>query len=615
VGKRNQIILYVLKKIQLAIFLFLSAFVFAQKSTDEQLADQFFQNKEYDKASVYYEKLYDKNSQLYYMPYYKCLLATGDFKKAEKIVKKQLRALPTDLFYYVDLGQVYKADSNTTKAKEQYTKAIKELGPDLSQTLQLGKAFMYVKEYDYAIEAYKKGRKYNEHVYPFFYEIAEAYKAKGDVRGMINEYLDAISFKETDLQNVQMQLQNSLGYDDEKGGFNNPILKQELQRRIQQHPDKTVYSEFLIYILVQQKDFESAFIQSKALDKRQKEEGFRIMDLGKLCVLNEDYETAQQCFDYVIAKGKDNFNYAQACIESANALFEKIITQKNYTPADLTEAEQKLKNTIAQFGYNQLSVSVVHKLAILQGFYLNKVQDAIDMLNEAINTPGIDKASAAELKLDLGDLLLISGDVWEASLFYSQVEKAYKYEPIGQAKFRNAKIAFYTGDFKWAKAQLDVLKGATSKLISNDAMDMSLVISDAIGVDTNEVPLQMFASADLLLLQHKTKEGLQRLDSINILFDNHSLADDIYYKKGQVFAQEGKYKEALEAYQRVVDVYGEEIYGDDALFKMAEIYQYNLKDIEKAKALYQEFLTKYPGSVYSVEARKRFRKLRGDVVN
>jgi tetratricopeptide (TPR) repeat protein len=604
------------KNLKFILFLFFSVTAVAQKSTDEQLADQFFQNKEYNKAVIYYEKLYSDNPLAYYTPYFKCLLVTKDLKKAEKMTRRQLKSSPNDLFYYVDLAQVYMADSNISKANDQYEKAIKELGPDISQALHLGKAFMGIKQFDYAIETYKKGRKYNARTYPFFYEIADAYKAKGDIRGMINEYLDAIGFKETELQNVQMQLQNSLGYDDEKGGFNNPTLKQELQKRIQQHPDKVIYSDFLIYILVQQKDFESAFIQSKALDKRLKEEGFRMMDLGKLCVLNEDYETAQQCYDYVIAKGKDNFNYTQACIESANAQFEKIIKQKNYTQADLTDVEQKLKNNIAQFGYNQLSVSIVHKLAILQGFYLNKVQEAIDMLNEIINTPGIDKTSSAELKLDLGDLLLISGDVWDASLSYSQVEKAYKYEAIGQeAKFRNAKIAFYTGDFKWAKAQLDVLKGATSKLIANDAMDLSLVISDAIGVDTNIVPLQMFASADLLLLQHKTTAGLQRMDSINILFDNHSLADDIYFKKAQVFAQEGKYKEAVESYQRVVEAYGDEIYGDDALFKMAEIYQYNLKDTEKAKALYQEFLTKYPGSVYTVEARKRFRKLRGDVVN
>jgi len=604
------------RKLHLIILLLFGVPVLAQKSTDEQLADQFFQSKDYTKAIIYYENLYDKTPATYYAPYFKCLLAVKDLKKAEKIAKRQLKASPTQLSYYVDLGQVYKADSNLSKAKDQYVKAIKELSPDISQTLELGKACINIKEYGYAIETYKKGRRNNIHVYPFFNELADVYKALGDIRSMINEYLDEIGYKETNLQDVEMQLQNNLGYDDEKGGLNNPILKEEIQRRIQQYPDKIVFYDFLINILIQQKDFEGAFVHSKALDKRMKEEGYRVMNLGKLCVLNEDFETAQKCYDYVISLGKNNYNYSQACVESANAQFEKITKQRNYTQADLTDVEQKLKTTITQFGYNQLSVSMVHKLAVLQGFHLNKVQEAIDMLNEVIITPGIDKASVAELRLDLGDLLLINNEVWDASLLYSQVEKAYKYEPIGQeAKFRNAKIAFYTGDFKWAKAQLDVLKGATSKLIANDAMDLSLVISDAIGIDTNVVPLQMFASADLLLLQHKTTEGLQRMDSINILFDNHSLADDIYYKKAQVFVQQGKYKEALEAYLRVVDAYGEEIYGDDALFKMAEIYQFNLKDIEKAKTLYQEMLTKYPGSIYTVEARKRFRKLRGDVVN
>jgi tetratricopeptide (TPR) repeat protein len=588
----------------------------AQVSVDEQLAQQFFEKHEFDKALVYYEKLYDKNQDLFYSPYFKCLLATRDFKHAEKAAKKQLKNDPYSLQYYIDLAQVYKADSNLSKATEQYDKAIKELSGELNQTLLLGKAFMQIKEYDYALAAYKKGRKQNTRNYPFFYEMADVYKAKGDLRAMINEYLNAVEYKESELINVQMQLQMSLGYDDEKGGFNNPILKQELQKRLQQNPDKQVLSEFLIFILLQQKDFEGAFVQAKAMDKRKKEDGYRIMELGKICVGNEDFETAQQCFDYVISKGKDNFNYQQACTEAANAQYEKIIRQQSYTPADLADLEQKLKTTIQEFGYNQFTVPVIHKLAMLQGFYLDKAPEAVTMLNEVIENPGIDKTKIAGLKLDLGDLLLITGDVWEASLTYSQVEKAFKFEPIGQeAKFRNAKVAYYTGDFKWAKSQLDVLKGATSKLIANDAMDLSLVISDAIGIDTNAVPLQMFASAELLLLQHKTDAALARMDSINILFDNHSLADDIYFKKGKIFMVQGKYKEALEALQRVVEVYGDEIYGDDALFTIAEIYQYKLKDPEKAKSVYQDFLTKYPASVYTIEARKRFRKLRGDVVN
>ena len=603
-----------LKKLFAILFFFLAGASFAQ--VDEQLAQQFFEMREYDKAIVYYEKLYQKNEAVYYGQYFKCLLATRDYKRAEKVVKKQIRNMSDVPSLYVDLGEVYKADSNMAKATEQYNKAVKICDGEVNQVLHLGKAFSAVKEYDYALDVYRKGRKANGRDYPFHYEMADVYKAMGDVRAMINVYLDAIEFRETELSTVQILLQNSLGYDDEKGGFNNPILKQELQKRLASDPDRSIFSEFLIYILLQQKDFEGAFIQARALDKRKKDDGYKLMELGKICVSNEVYDIAQQCFDYVISKGKENFNYQQARTEAANAQFEKITRQQTYQPAELAELEQKLKATIKEFGYSQFTTTIVHKLAVLQGFYLNKPDEAIALLNEVVQSPGIDKYRTAELKIDLGDLLLISGDVWEASLTYSQVEKAFKFEPIGQeAKFRNAKVAYYLGDFRWAKSQLDVLKGATSKLIANDAMDLSLVISDAIGIDTNAAPLEMFASADLLLMQHKTSEALARMDSINIIFDNHSLADDIYFKKGQIFLKQGNYKQAVEAFQRVSEVYGDEIYGDDALMKLAEIYHYKLQDTEKAKTLYQEFLTKYPASVYTVEARKRFRKLRGDVVN
>ena len=210
----------------------------------------------------------------------------------------------------------------------------------------------------------------------------------------------------------------------------------------------------------------------------------------------------------------------------------------------------------------------------------------------------------------------MTGDIWEASLRYSQVEKAFKHDEIGQeAKFRNAKIAYYTGDFKWAQAQLDVLKGATSKLIANDAMDLSLLISDALAIDTNVVPLMIFAHADLLAFQNKDDLAMITLDSINTLFPNHALADDILYKKAQIELKHNKYNEAAAFYEAIVKNYGDDILGDDALFKLADLNENQFKNLDKAKELYQQLLIKYPGSLYVIETRKRFRKLRGDNIN
>jgi TolA-binding protein len=211
---------------------------------------------------------------------------------------------------------------------------------------------------------------------------------------------------------------------------------------------------------------------------------------------------------------------------------------------------------------------------------------------------------------------LLVGNIWDASLLYSQVEKDFKYEAVGQgAKFRNAKLSYFASDFNWAKAQCDILKGATSKTIANDALDLSLIITDAIGIDTNAAPLSMFSASELLILQHKYDKALEKLDSINILFSEHTLGDDIYYKKAEIYKLTNRYTESAKMYENILEFYPTELYGDDALFKEAELYERYLNDKEKAKQLYQDMLVKYPGSIYVVESRKRYRDLRGDIVN
>jgi tetratricopeptide (TPR) repeat protein len=588
----------------------------AQKGNDEQLAQYYYERKEYDKAVVYFDKLYDKAPDVYYNNYYKCLVELKDYSKAEKITKKQMKRGDIYVYLYVRLGTLYKLQGNPDKEKEQYAKAIKELRPEQSMIFALAHAFEEVGLYDDAIEVYKKGRKEFPTTYPFFYEIADLYKKKGDLKAMINEYLDAIDFRDSELYTAQANLQQSLGYDDKNGGLNNPLLKQELQKRIQKSPDKTVFSEFLIFLQNQQKDFEGSFAQSKALDKRQKEDGTRIMELAKLCISNENYEVAEKCYQYIISKGKENPYYDLAVIEKLNTNYTRITSRNNPPTTDVLLLESNIEAAIKEYGISNLSLPLIKKSALLKAYYLNKPDEAIESLETVISQYTFNKNTMADIKLDLGDMNLLVGNIWDASLLYSQVEKDFKYEPVGQdAKFRNAKLSYYASDFKWAKAQCDVLKGATSKVIANDALDLSLIITDAIGIDTNDVPLSMFASAELLILQHQYDRAILRLDSINSLFSEHTLGDDIYYKKAEIYKRTNRYDESAKMYHNIVEFYPTELYGDDAMFKEAELYERYLNDKEKAKQLYQDILTKYPGSIYVVEARKRFRDLRGDVVN
>lgn len=604
---------------RLAIFLYLFfgplSTIWAQKNYRdlERLANTYYEKKEFDKANVYFESLYEYNPETWYPQYFKSLMGAHDFDRAEKITKKQIRQNKTNAQLYVYLGGVYNAVGDEKKEKDAYDKALKELQPYPPNVQNLALAFAEQKKYDLAIQTYNRGRKATPE-YPYFYERAEVYKTTGNTLAMIGEYLDALEFRDSEIQTVQMHLQNSLGYDDEQGGMNNPLLKQELQKRIEANPDKIILTEFLIFIQKQQKDFDGAFVQSRALDKRLKEEGQRIYDLARLCTNNRQWETARRCYTYLLEKGPSGVYFDLATLEGLNVDYLVLTQVARPQAAELKQLEQRLEAAYAKYKDKRINQQLLKDLASLKAYYLNNAPGAIALLEEFVAAQPLDAVQKAEYKLMLGDIYLIKGDLWDASLLYSQVEKEFKYEAIGQeAKFKNAKMSFYAGEFAWAKSQANILKGATSKLTANDALELSLIISDAIGVDsTQEEALRMYAGADLMVAQHRYAEADARLDSINKLFGNNTLGDDIYYKKAQIYLAQERYTDAETMYKNILEYYATDLYGDDAQFKLAELYELKLNDKEKAAKAYQDVMVNYPGSIFAVEARKRYRNLRGD---
>ncbi|MCB0381559.1 MAG: hypothetical protein KDD24_09900, partial [Flavobacteriales bacterium] len=477
--------------------------------------------------------------------------------------------------------------------------------------INLAQAFYFRKETEYAIQTYLQGRKLLKDIFPFNFELAQLYNSIGQTQNMVTEYLDILLVQESYIQSVQNALQNSL-YDDDKG-TKKDILKTSLIEFVQKHPDKRVFSEMLIWVYIQEENYAGAFIQAKAMDKRFKEYGDRLMALGQLASENKDYETAIKCYQHVIGKGNESYYYVNAKMELVNVYKNKITATNNYTQLDLTELERSYLSTISELGKTASTSPLLRGLAQLQTFYLHQPEKAIGLLNEVLQMAGISAHEQAQTKIELADVYLFTNEIWDASLLYSQVEKAYKYDQLGEtAKFKNAKISFYTGDFAWSKAQLDVLKASTSKLIANDAMELSLLITDAIGIDTNEAPLLLFAKADLLSYQNKNDEALILLDSLQKEFSYHGLNDDVLYKRFKINYKNHKIDAAIDNLNEIIKKYPKELLGDDAIFNLALIYDNDKNDKAKATELYKKLLFEYQDSIYGVDARKRYRELNGD---
>jgi tetratricopeptide (TPR) repeat protein len=585
------------------------------KTSEEQLAAQYFQNKEYEKAAYHYEKLFDKNPiDRYYQNLLTCWIETENFSKAEKLVKKLQKRNPYAQTYTVDLGYVYKREGKKEEAKKVWDKAINDLSPNQNQIFELANAFINRKEIDYALATYQKGRRILNGLYTFHFEIADIYAQKGDYTAMINEYLDILLINEAYIQQVQNALLRI--YQSAPEEKKNDVLKTELLRKIQKYPDKKIFYEMLIWIMMQEQDFNGALVQCIALDKRLKEDGARVFSLAHMAAQNKQYEAAVKGYQYLIDKGKENYYYSSAKIELLHVNFKKITEQAKYTKEELNALEKNYVETLNELGKNANTASLMRDLAHLYAFYLHQTDKAIAVLDEVIAMGRISPQIKAECKIDLADILLFENDIWEASLLYSQVEKDFKHDELGdKAKFRNARLSFFVGDFKWALSQLDVLKGSTSKLIANDAMQLALLISDNTTIDTNEVPLQIYARAELLSFQNKLDNALKTLDTINMYFAGHSLADDVLMSKARIYEKKQDFVKAFEMYENIYLGFADDIYGDDALFRMAEIQQYNFNNEEKARDLYQKILTEFPDSIYVVESRKRIRQIRGDNVN
>ncbi|MBV6486050.1 MAG: hypothetical protein KFKLKKLM_02683 [Flavobacteriales bacterium] len=587
--------------------------ILAQNNSDEELANQYFYNKEFDKAVIYYEKLFDKSlNQVHYLKLLDCFIALEEYKNAEKLIKRRQKQFPLDLSYYVDLAYLYNILGKPNDAKQLSEKTIKQLSPNHQQVISLAQAFQFRKENDYAIQTYLQGRKLLKDMFPFNFELAQLYSNSGKTEQMLNEYLDILVVQESYIQSVQNALQTNLSDDDK--GTKKDLLKTLLLKYIQTHPDRKVFSEMLIWVYIQEENYLGAFTQAKALDKRFKEYGDRLMALGHLSAENKDYETAIKCYQYVISKGLDSYYYVSAKMELVNVYTKKITSTNNFTATDLAELERSYQSSINELGKSVSTTPLLRGYANFQSFYLHQPENAISLLNEVLVMPGISAHEIAQTKIELADVYLFVGEIWEASLLYSQVEKAYKYDQLGEtAKFKNAKISFYTGDFAWSKAQLDVLKASTSKLIANDAMQLSLLITDNIGIDTNEAPLLLFAKADLLSYQNKNEEAVKLLDTLKNEFSYHSINDDVLFKRFQINYKQQQFDAALENLNEIITNYPTDLLGDDAVYNTALIYDNNKNDPNKAAEFYKKLLFDYKDSVYGVDARKRYREINGDI--
>lgn len=581
------------------------------QSEEQQLADQYFAKGEFAEAIELYEKLYDQQLQRYFLDrLIDCYLGLDRLNDAEKLAEKHLRKSRENPSHaLVQLGYIRQLQGEGEKAAKCYREAIGYLDENPSLIYQLAQSFNNRNLPQYTLEAYQRAETLNPS-FNFHYAKALLYGELGRPEDVYREFFLLLERQPTMLHTVQNYLAQWISENPDDSG--NVFVKQELLQRIQNNPDPALFEELLIWVFIQERNFNGAFAQLRALDKRGKDQQAAMYNLGTVCLNNSSWSTARRCFEYVAARGEQEPFYWEA----RNGLLQadRLMLEEK---ADATAEEWKTLTAnygtaLHELGFRRENAAWVRELAHILGFRLNQTDSALSLLDLELTFPALPREEWAQVTIDYGDLLVYKEDYYSAILAYARVEKQLETEPLGQeAKYRRALVAYYQGDFEWAQALFDGLKNSTSKLIANDALRYSVLIKDNIGLDTSTEAMQVYARADLLFFQDRLEEAWITLDSVDHRFAGHSLADEVLYKRAEIRSRQDRFTEARDLWKELVRLYGSDILGDDALFHWAELEE-KLNNPTQAQSCYEQLLLEHGDSMFAEEARKRFRRLRGD---
>jgi tetratricopeptide (TPR) repeat protein len=571
------------------------------------LGDAFFNDGNYKKALVEYQKTLSRQpyrTDLFWKTI-KCYQELEDYHIAEKKLTTQLMKKNTPPALYVELGYNYTLQKDSTNTKIAYSKAISAIKRNPNHARTIGQTFEKYNLLSEAERAYNTAITLNQNL-NFDFQLANIYGQQNKVEKMFDSYLKLLEKNKAVITTVQNLIAKFLN-DDSKNP-NNIILKKLLLKRLQNAP-KSIWNEQLSWLFVQEKEFNKAFIQEKALYKRENESLQRLFELGILTQQQNDLTTSQRIFEFINTQNLD----LNTRIKVITFLLD--MKQKTSTPKNYNTITQDYKKALDSFGVNRKTIDLQLAFAHFTAFKKHNNPEAIAFL-KTHEKQVLSRFEKATYQMKMADIFVADGKFNQALINYSKIQRHLKNNVLSQeARYKVAKTSYYKGDFDWALQQLKVLKTSTSQLIANDALDLHLLINDHINEDTLHVALKKYAKADLQAFQNKTTESIATLTDILNSHLVNKIVDDALFLQGKLYEQQGEYAKAKKNYERIINTLKESVFVDNALYRLANLYLKTFDNPKKASEYFETLIFNHADSIHFIQAQKMYRKLRDNTSN
>lgn len=589
-----------MKNVILFISLFFSLIVVAQ---NEQLAQYYFDKGDFEKALLAYETLLENqpSNTLYFNQEISCLQQLERYNDAENKIQKRLDKYKQSSLL-IELGYNFQLQKQENKAIKYYDQAIEKIKKSPIEVYGVAAIFEKKSLIDYALKSYEIAISLQPE-FNFNFQMALLYGQKGQTDLMIEKFLEESYINQGNLLAIQNQLSRFMT-ENESAAFCD-MLKKALLIRVQKNQD-VFWNQYLSWFFVQQKEYGKAFIQEKAIFKRNPETLNNIVNLAQLAIEQKENNTAKEILNFIL----ENTQNIDLKIQANYYLIEMKINQA--TPKEYNMIENEFSMLLKQFGISPYSLSLQILNAHFTAFSLKKPEVAKLALKNALELP-LNNYQVADIKMELADILLFEEKFNQALIYYSQIEEDLKNDVVGhEASLKVAKTSYFKGDFDWAQKQFKELKSASTQLIANDALEYFLLINDNTVADSTQTALKLFAKADFLLYQNKMPEALQAFENILKQYKGKEIESITLLRMGETNKKLNNFNLALQYFQQIIDRHKEGIYIDEALYLSADIYETIVNDAEKAKVLFEKIVFDHQDSIYYVESRRRFRQLRGD---
>lgn len=585
------------------IFIFICANMNAQ---DDIFAKDYFENGEYEKALIEYKKLYEKspNNINYINKVVESYQQLEQYKETEEFLLNLLERIKFPAFY-IELGYNYQLQNDLVTANDYYAKALESIDINPNNVFSVARGFQKHTLLNEALLAYEKAMQLKPDL-NFKLQMAQIYGEQGDVEKMLISYIDFAEANEVALNNIKRAINDFIT--DDGLNENNILFRKILLRKIQQEPN-IIWNNLLSWLFIQQKDFDKAFVQEKAIFNRRPESLNRIVELSNIAMNEKDFVAAKDMLNYLINTAQD----LETLLDAHYNLLQ--IETEESTEADLESINQKYLDLFTEYGLFSQTLGLQIAYAHFLAFYYNQPEKATTFLEKTLTLP-LNDLQKAFVKIKLGDIYVLKEEFNTALVYYTQIQRSLKNSTISQeARFKVAKTSYYKGDFTWAESQLKILKASTSQLIANDALDLKLLISDNKYEDSLQIALKLYAKADLMSFQNKNNEAIELLNQVLKNHKTESIIPQALYLQAQLFEKKKDYLKAEENYSRILINYKDGILVDDASFALANLYLNYLSEPDKAKDLYEDIVFNHADSIFFIEARKKYRALRGDIIN